>query len=516
MPIVNPTDAPVVELSVDSIAALRLLPGGIFKHVMVDGYLTAGDVPARIVRWNPTDARADNGGTIFAPTVGTGRWNDIDDILTAHKFGAVGDGATDDTAAIQRAINAAATRGGGTVLFPLGTYLVGGALQDGNRANAQILLPSISIFTPFQQLSIELRGESPPPASPGVNLGTTALPAGGTIIKSTLNAGAGGALIGCQGPVASASNFTNIQVKIKDILFRLPSNPVLSAVNLKWAAASELENVSVDSGSYDVPAIPLPTTATSYGIRTPGAANGAVNRLSNVTVTGFYNGIEVGEHLHSSGQLAFYGCLNAVTFAASSFPSHFDLLMLVHCQNGLVFTTTQYLEINLLSIEHAADATWMVPVWDISDAGNGANGSLVWGPSTATLLVTGGIGLKTTQVGSEMAAWAAHVPVVTSGTGAFTLVAGTTRWKRDGKQIFFSTKINITTNGTAGQTVAFTLPVVAQGTLIQIACGRASGVSGFMLQVQIVSTTATIRNYDNSYPGANGEQLNVSGVYEAA
>lgn len=40
-----------------------------------------------------------------------------------REFGAVGDGKTLDTGAIQRAIDAAASRGGGTVFFPAGTYL---------------------------------------------------------------------------------------------------------------------------------------------------------------------------------------------------------------------------------------------------------------------------------------------------------------------------------------------------------------------------------------------------------
>lgn len=41
-------------------------------------------------------------------------------------FGAVGDGVTDDTAAIQAAIDAAYTAGGGVIYFPAGTYLVSG------------------------------------------------------------------------------------------------------------------------------------------------------------------------------------------------------------------------------------------------------------------------------------------------------------------------------------------------------------------------------------------------------
>lgn len=44
-------------------------------------------------------------------------------LLNVKAFGATGDGHTLDTPAINRAINTAATKGGGTVWFPAGTYL---------------------------------------------------------------------------------------------------------------------------------------------------------------------------------------------------------------------------------------------------------------------------------------------------------------------------------------------------------------------------------------------------------
>ncbi|PMY52681.1 MULTISPECIES: M10 family metallopeptidase C-terminal domain-containing protein [Pseudomonas] len=50
-------------------------------------------------------------------------------IFNVQNFGAKGDGITDDTAAIQRAIDAAAAAGGGQVYVPTGTYIVSGGVE---------------------------------------------------------------------------------------------------------------------------------------------------------------------------------------------------------------------------------------------------------------------------------------------------------------------------------------------------------------------------------------------------
>ena len=49
--------------------------------------------------------------------------------LNAHSFGARGDGKTDDTAAIQKALDAAGKQGGGVVRLPVGHYLLHGSLR---------------------------------------------------------------------------------------------------------------------------------------------------------------------------------------------------------------------------------------------------------------------------------------------------------------------------------------------------------------------------------------------------
>lgn len=52
-------------------------------------------------------------------------------------YGAKGDGSTDDATAIQSAINAASTAGGGTVFFPAGTYIVGTTIKVKSNVTLQ-------------------------------------------------------------------------------------------------------------------------------------------------------------------------------------------------------------------------------------------------------------------------------------------------------------------------------------------------------------------------------------------
>lgn len=109
---------------VQSIAELRTLPKTGSKTAFVIGYYKPGDGGGGCYFYDSTDTTsADNGGTVIVASDG-GRWKlSYTDVLTVKQFGAKGDGATDDTVAIQNTINVF-TSGNCRIRFPKGVYKV--------------------------------------------------------------------------------------------------------------------------------------------------------------------------------------------------------------------------------------------------------------------------------------------------------------------------------------------------------------------------------------------------------
>lgn len=81
------------------------------------------------------------------------------DMLNVRDFGAKGDSTTDDTAAIQAALDAASTRGISAVLFPTGTYKVSATTADNN------FFAALTVHSGQRLLFAPLPSSSPPMAT---------------------------------------------------------------------------------------------------------------------------------------------------------------------------------------------------------------------------------------------------------------------------------------------------------------------------------------------------------------
>jgi hypothetical protein len=98
-------------------------------------------------------------------------------VVTCPPYNAKADNVTDDTAAIQAAINAADAGGGGTIYFPPGTYVVLG----------QITFPYTGTFPPKQN-AMRLVGAGASASGIFLNLpGGVGVPKGGTILDIRYN-----------------------------------------------------------------------------------------------------------------------------------------------------------------------------------------------------------------------------------------------------------------------------------------------------------------------------------------
>lgn len=108
---------------VDNVAALKAVDVGAISDddlYYLKGHTAIDDGGQGLFRYDAGSAATDDDGTILQPTVGSGRWlRQYVGAVNVKWFGAAGDGATDDTSAVQAALDAGAS----AVLIPDGTYL---------------------------------------------------------------------------------------------------------------------------------------------------------------------------------------------------------------------------------------------------------------------------------------------------------------------------------------------------------------------------------------------------------
>lgn len=321
---------------------------------------------------------------------------------------------TDDTSAIQTVIDTVFAAGGGGIFFPIGLYILGGALQTAVSGQASVdLNPNSQLYIPNMigdpndpvvanqsngnvnrnRVPIEFRGEVPPHLLGNAGIVELSSPITGVILRSTIQgSGTRPAVIGGIGGVHGTDNnwsFNPASLLYKNLSIQITPNTsnvtTMGGINTKYLKTANFEYVTVfpilsiwNSGD--------PTASDVAGIELPYVNCEMPNVCRNTNVGGFTHGYVSGEHSQFNGATV-WSCVNGVTFTISHHMNIANKLNAFDCKNVLNFTGgLTHVDIQDLQVEWGSASKWYDATTIIADASNYGQGDI------KVDIVEGGVG----------------------------------------------------------------------------------------------------------------------------
>ena len=348
--------------------------------------------------------------------------------VKAAPYNAVGDGTTNDTAAIQAAIDdaatyAAANSGYAEVIFPPAVYALTSNGRTDRSGNAQLALPLVAETS--NKLTIALLGIADAASMPHWN--ATAGQKNGVVLKSTWNApdGSGtsneGSVIG--GPTlpngyVSGAKYSNCNIVIKGIQIQVPftaRGSDTTGIDLRGMANAHLEDVAFFpnatpnqlNGTYTSP-------GWNLGIAMPVPGNNDLSIMNNCSVEGATYGFYLGEHTTADRIAAIYCYTGMLTggFFSSVGQFHYNWIgnaSVEACVNAVHVVASGKVVIDVLSVEGSMNHL-------VDNTGN-ATGSIGLGGIISTINVADPTGIKVTYLDAKPGATTA--PTMSASTTAF-------------------------------------------------------------------------------------------------
>lgn len=496
------------------------------------------------------------------------------DVVSVNDFGAVGDGVTDDTAAIQAAIDALPAAGGG-LYFPTGTFLVSSALAINKpglyfgNGYASVIKTSHATANTFtvsgaQQVHIsQLRFTSSVVKSGGWFVDVEASASRFRISDFSMSGAIGGVRTLAtatstieRGQILDSIAATGVAIRIddgldvniRDLLVDSASN-IYSGVYITNAGDVCLEDCQLlhsgqalylYAGVGDVIAS-LWANNTFFDTSTRGslieAAGGSIVRAL-FDQCWFGNSTSDGVNIRSSGGgsvngIDFNGChvvingtdgISVADTGCTNVRIH-DCSIAQNTQYGVSIAAnvseisiqsnrigaSHGLTANGTGVNIAAGTGNNIQVLNNDLRGNTTN-AMVQGATGTSVIIDNNLGYAE--------AWTTYTPSVTSFAGTITTLGTVSgRYQKIGKTLFIECAIGITTNGTGSSSILLPLPAsVGTAAAITVIGGRENVVTGSMLQgiISAGGSSISITKYDNTYPGGDGRTLVISGVIELA
>ena len=268
-------------------------------------------------------------------------------VYDVKNFGAVGDGVTDDTRAIQSALDYAVDHGGGTVYFPNGLYRLA-TLQDTCKVRAHLIVKPRQSPGRRDYVMIRLQGESSvvTPCSYASHTAEDKAEVwrNGTVLVSD----AAGELQTdpAQAPVSvlAAGAGDNLYllnqavVRLQDLAFQVKAEagqyPYLSGVNMAYAATVYTDNILIYSSIRNM-VLTSPTRDGHYsaGFIAPRTWCNPEQDFRNICVkSAFRFGFVFSEHANGNN-LSAWNCDNAFVFSRMDHSAWFGRIHAQNCAN---------------------------------------------------------------------------------------------------------------------------------------------------------------------------------------
>ena len=315
-------------------------------------------------------------------------------VFDARAYGAVGDDATDNTAAFSRCLADVVAAGGGRMTIPAGVF------------RGRIIVPPVGRPAP-SWISVEIVGAKEPVPVFGT-IGDFPLRNHGTIIKCVAETGP--AVISAPRPKAALyGGFSAVFVILRDLEVRTTDDPGIDGVDLRLAMQAKLENVFINTGVYNVRAS-RPTHGTR-GLVTPACNNAALTILRQVVVTGYHTGIVINEHTDADN-LVVGSNLRGLEFAQAHHASRLGRVGAYRNTCHVAVTGACGFSIAQLNTEFPGQGqtdernAWQTLVCDVEVPRNLANADIdFWAVqgglgAVPTFIVQGGANIRARRLGS--------------------------------------------------------------------------------------------------------------------
>jgi hypothetical protein len=391
-----------------------------------------------------TADRLNSVATLLAPVATTGAYTDLTGKPTipaakpwqflVESYGAVGDGTTDDTAAINSAVTAAvayaqANRFYAEVIFRPVTYLLSSPTTKGPYGNAQIQLPYIA--GTGQKVTLVFRGVVDATAHP--HWLQTTPQRSGTVLRTVLTGQTSDAtykapsVVG--GPTTlgldskSFPDHSNMLFVVDGITITTPPNPTLVGFDLRQVATANINTAAClaeqsPSGAPDFST--TPSSPLGVALYMPRGGNGDNVNVGLFTAYGFAYGVGFADHFTAQRLLivycgtAFFVSGRGNSAGASILYTSVEATPTIIDASTMVGQDRYPLNITRLDIEGSPGVTV-----DVIDAGNHLTGAISWNDIFRTApTVTGAGNLKIISQESNVGAQTA--PAVPATTVALT------------------------------------------------------------------------------------------------